>query len=212
MINFLSGTVKAIGSDFVILLTNSGVGYHVFTTQFIVGNVKVGNSLDLFIETIVKENEIKLFGFKSYKEVVWFNSFIKISGVGAKIALLILSTFSISEIINALENQDKNIFLSIGGVGDKLATRLVNEMKKDPKKNSSLLLSTIIEGEEAYKEENIIVNKNIERSVIQEASMALENLGFNKNSINKIILKIFNENQDIKIEDLIKLTLKSLKD
>lgn len=210
MISFLTGTVKVSGGDFIVLLAGS-VGYQVFVTRSTVINSQVGSKLDLFIETVVKENEITLFGFQSYKELVWFKSFIKISGVGAKIALLILSTFPLNQIVSSIENQDKNFFLSVSGIGDKLATRLINEAKKEPKKNSTFLLSIKVDGETLEEDTQALETPQFNRSIVLEAINALENLGFNKNSIQPYVVKIFNENKDIKIEELIKLSLKELK-
>jgi Holliday junction DNA helicase RuvA len=209
MIGFLEGEIKAIGEDFLLVKTSGGVGYVVFCPAGILAKQSLGNSTSLFIETIVKEDSITLFGFETYKELIWFRSLLKVSGVGAKIALLILSSFKINDIIFAIENGQKDFFTSISGVGDKLAVRLAGEMKKEPKKNASVLTSTLISN---YTHEEEKAPESASFNLVRDASLALESLGFAKQNAYSVCLSAFNENPQISLSDLIKLGLKNLKE
>lgn len=210
MIGFIEGDVKIVGEDFLMIQTAGGVGYNVFVTSTLLSQVSINSKVSLFVETLVKEDSITLFGFQAYQELIWFKSLIKVSGVGSRIAMLILSSFKMIDIISALENQDKEFFTSISGIGEKLAIRLVNELKKEPKKNANTMLSVSLEKLEKVEEVKVSTSSSV--SLVKDASSALESLGFAKNLAHSVALKIFTENQDITLNDLIKLSLKSLKD
>lgn len=207
MIGYLEGKVKALGEDWLIIKTEGGVGYTVFSPATLLAKASLEQNLSIFIETIVREDSITLFGFASFKELAWFKSLLKVSGVGAKTALLILSSFQIGDIIYAIENEQKDFFTSVSGIGEKLAVRLVNEMKKEPKKNTQIITSTIISN---YKHEEETPQISVKSSVVRDATLALEALGFQKYASNTACLAIFNENPKIELNELIKLALKRL--
>ena len=99
MIAKLRGIVDHVGLDHVII-DISGVGYLVYCPIKVIENLSPLGDLDeLLIETIVREDQITLYGFKSEKEKYWFNSLIKVQSVGAKTAINGLSVLSIEEII-----------------------------------------------------------------------------------------------------------------
>jgi Holliday junction DNA helicase RuvA len=205
MIGFLSGKIKLIGEDFIILQTDGGVGYTVFCLGTFLAKISLKQEVEIFIETIVKEDSITLFGFQSFKELTWFQSFIKVSGIGSRTALSILSAFPINDIIFAIENAQPDFFTSIKGIGEKVATRVINEMKKEPKKNTAILTTTIVAG----KVEETPQNSSISNAV-GEAILVLEALGYQKPAAYKAAISIFNENPEISINDLVKLSLKKI--
>jgi Holliday junction DNA helicase RuvA len=208
MIGFIEGEVKIIAEDSLVIKTSGGVGYTVFTPSTIIAKTTLNEKVNLFIETIVKEDSITLFGFLSHVELLWFRSLLKVSGVGARIALLILSSFKVGDIVLAIETQDKEAFTTVSGIGEKLAIRLITELKKEPKKNTGIRLSTTIY---EYEEDVENTKEYKTNTIIKEASLALESLGFHRSSIQNVVLKLYEENPSASLSEIIKLSLKQLK-
>jgi Holliday junction DNA helicase RuvA len=129
MIGKLKGIVDSYGEDFVILDVQ-GVGYVVHcsarTLQKLPG---AGEAAALAIETQVREDSIRLFGFSSDAERDWFRLLQSVQGVGAKVALAILSILAPGELAAAVATQDKAMVARASGVGPKLAARIVAELK-----------------------------------------------------------------------------------
>ncbi len=129
MIGKLSGVIDSYGDDFIILDVN-GVGYVVqCSTRTRQSLPKIGEAASLAIETQVREDAIRLFGFASDAERDWFRLLQSVQGVGAKVALAILGIFSPADLGSALAMQDKAMVSRAPGVGPKLAARIVAELK-----------------------------------------------------------------------------------
>ena len=129
MIGKLKGIIDRYGDDFVILDVN-GVGYVVQCSARTLQKLpQPGEAASLAIETQVREDAIRLFGFTSDAERDWFRLLQTVQGVGAKVALAILSTLSVGELGTAVGTQDKAMIGRAPGVGPKLAQRLVSELK-----------------------------------------------------------------------------------
>lgn len=134
MIGSLHGVVAAIGEE-TTLIEVGGVGYLVQAGARTLGRLRVGEAVKLFIETHVREDAIRLFGFASEEERAWFAHLQTIPGVGAKVALGILDAMPTDALIDAIAVQDKAAFARANGVGPKLAARLATELaaKQGPK-------------------------------------------------------------------------------
>jgi len=134
MIGSLHGTVAAIGEESA-LVEVGGVGYVVHAGGRTLGRLGVGAPARLYIETHVREDAIKLYGFESEEERAWFAHLQTIPGVGAKVALGILDAMPPAVLIDAIALQDKAAFARANGVGPKLAARLAQELaaKQGPK-------------------------------------------------------------------------------
>lgn len=134
MIGSLSGTVAAIGED-TALIEVGGVGYLVQASGRTLGHLSVGAPAKLSIETHVREDAIRLFGFDGEEERAWFAHLQTIPGVGAKVALGILDAMPPEVLTDAIALQDKAAFARANGVGPKLAARLATELaaKQGPK-------------------------------------------------------------------------------
>lgn len=129
MIGKLKGVVDSYGEDFVILDVQ-GVGYVVHcSTRTLQKLPQAGEAAALAIETQVREDSIRLFGFSSDAERDWFRLLQSVQGVGAKVALAILSILSPGELAGAIAGQDKAMVARASGVGPKLAARIVAELK-----------------------------------------------------------------------------------
>jgi Holliday junction DNA helicase RuvA len=134
MIGSLSGIVAAVGEE-TALIEVGGVGYVVSAGGRTLGRLSVGAPVRLYIETHVREDAIRLFGFAAEEERAWFAHLQTIPGVGAKVALSILDAMPPEALIDAIALQDKAAFARANGVGPKLAARLATELaaKQGPK-------------------------------------------------------------------------------
>ena len=129
MIGKLKGLIESYGQDYVILDVG-GVGYEVHcsarTLQELPG---IGQPATLSIETHVREDQIRLFGFVTEIEREWFRLLQTVQGVGAKVALSVLGTLKASELASAIAMRDKAMVARAPGVGPKVAERIVTELK-----------------------------------------------------------------------------------
>lgn len=128
MIGKLKGTIDGVGEDY-ILVDVHGVGYLVHASSRTLQGLNTGEAVTLFIETHVREDAIRLFGFTTEVEREWFRLLQTVQGVGSKVALAILSVLSGGEIATAIGTQDKAMIGRAPGVGPKLAQRIVTELK-----------------------------------------------------------------------------------
>ena len=129
MIGKLKGLIDSYGEDYVSLDVQ-GVGYQVHcASRTLQALPSAGEAAVLSIETYVREDQIKLFGFRSDVEREWFRLLQTVQGVGAKVALAVLSTLSPSDLANAIALRDKAAVARTPGVGAKVAERIVTELK-----------------------------------------------------------------------------------
>jgi Holliday junction DNA helicase RuvA len=129
MIGKLKGLIDEVGEESLILDVN-GVGYVVAASARTLRNLPaIGQAATLHIETQVREDAIRLYGFLAEAERDWFRLLQGVQGVGAKVALAILGVLSSAELANAIALQDKAMVARAQGVGPKLAARIVLELK-----------------------------------------------------------------------------------
>lgn len=128
MIGKLRGKVDAIGESFCIIDVG-GVGYEVQASARALRDMKVGDDVSLTIDTHVREDAIRLFGFASEVERSWFRTLQNVQGVGAKVALGLLGTLSPQDLANAIALGDWASVEQAPGIGKKLAQRIVAELK-----------------------------------------------------------------------------------
>ena len=129
MIGKLKGIVDGVDEEGLIIDVN-GVGYVVAASARTLRNLPaIGQAATLHIETQVREDAIRLFGFLTEGERDWFRLLQSVQGVGAKVALAILGVLSSAELSGAIASQDKAMVARAPGVGPKLAARIVLELK-----------------------------------------------------------------------------------
>jgi Holliday junction DNA helicase RuvA len=128
MIGKLTGRVDFVGSDHVIIDVG-GVGYLVHCPSTTLAKLSVGATTSLAIETKVSEEAIRLYGFLAADEREWFRLLQTVQGVGARVALSVLSALKLNELERAVVLGDKAAVGRAQGVGPKLATRIVTELK-----------------------------------------------------------------------------------
>ncbi len=172
MIGKLKGLIDSYGEDFVILDVN-GVGYVVQCSSRTLQKLpKVGEAASLAIETQVREDAIRLFGFTSDAERDWFRLLQSVQGVGAKVALAILGVLGPGELGTAIGTQDKTAVSRAPGVGPKLAARIVAELKdKAPALSAVDPVVARLAGEDEAKGAP---------KPVQDAISALVNLGYGR--------------------------------
>jgi Holliday junction DNA helicase RuvA len=171
MIGKLRGTVDAIGESFCIIDVN-GVGYEVQCSARALRNLKMGDDVSLTIDTHVRDDAIRLFGFASEVERTWFRTLQNVQGVGSKVALALLGTLGPAELANAIALGDWALVEQSPGVGKKLAQRIVAELKdKAPALSVAglKLPGSVADGEAAVAPES---------DAAAEAMSALTNLGY----------------------------------
>ncbi len=129
MIGKLTGAIDSMGEDFVILDV-LGVGYLVHCSARTLQELPaVGETVALAIETHVREDQIRLFGFLSGSEREWFRLLQTVQGVGAKVAMAVLSTLRPADLASAVAMRDKAVITRAPGVGSRVAERIVTELK-----------------------------------------------------------------------------------
>lgn len=172
MIGKLTGKVDAIGESFLIIDVN-GVGYEVQASSRTLRNLKIGDVVSLTIDTHVREDAIKLFGFQSELERSWFRTLQTIQGVGSKVALALLGIMSPQDLANAIALGNSAAVEEAPGIGKKLAQRIVLELKdKAPALSvAGLHVPVAADGPAAVAP--------VQGHAAAEAISALTNLGYN---------------------------------
>ena len=195
MIAKLTGRVDYIGEDFLILDVN-GVGYRVFCSAKTLSQLSVRQEgVALFIDTQVREDAIRLFGVKTLEEKDWYDKLITVQGVGAKVALAILSVLDPQELSLTFASQNAKVLTRASGVGPKLAQRIVAELKgKAP-------LSVGVSAPSGAP---------LSDSPANEAVSALSNLGYGHSEVALIVSQIAIQMPNASTEMLINATLKEL--
>ena len=198
MIAKLTGELIAKAPSHIILDVH-GVGYEVLiplSTYFALPELQASLSLNVF--THVREDAIQLFGFLTVSEKNAFVMLTSITGVGGKLALSMLSTLSVSDLITAIQTNDEDKLSSVPGIGKKSASRIILELKDKV----------------AYLEDSdsILPVKPILPAQIQDdAISALVNLGYRPRDVKDIITKICrDQTTPLLLDDLIREALKQL--
>lgn len=171
MIAQLRGVVARVSDDSAVIDVN-GVGYLVFCSSRTLGQIPArGETVALEIETHVREDHIHLYAFAETDEGDWFRLLTKVQGVGARVALAILSAVEPDMLLQAVSAQDKTPLTRASGVGPKLAGRIVTELKD---KVGGLALAP-------FKPANTAASGSAAAASIgEEAVSALVNLGYSR--------------------------------
>lgn len=199
MIAKLKGILDSTGDGFLILDVN-GVGYRVFCSNKTLAKMpSVGQAAALLIETQVREDHIHLFGFADALEKGWFSLLTTVQGVGAKVALAILSVLSSEELSMAVLSGDSKSITRANGVGPKLAVRIVTELKG--KAGGFEAAGTASPDGAAAVSENV--------SAVNDAVSALVNLGYARMDAAMAVNKAWKaRGKDAAVSDLIRDALK----
>ena len=203
MIGKLKGLIDSYGEDYVILEVG-GVGYQVHcSSRTLQALPSPGEAAVLSIETYVREDQIKLFGFRTDTEREWFRLLQTVQGVGAKVALAVLSTLPPAELANAIALRDKAAVSRTPGVGPKVAERIVSELKDKAPAFANVDPAVVrLQGDLAERRAPLPVS---------EAVSALVNLGYGEIQASAAIATAVRAAGDkATTESLIRLGLKEL--
>lgn len=201
MIARLTGKIDQCGSDWAVIDV-SGVGYLVFCSARTLGRLAPGEAISLIIETHVREDHIHLYGFAEQSERDWFKLLTTVQGVGAKVALAILSVLSADQLVQAIAAADKATISRAPGVGPKLAVRLLSELK-DKVANMALGPVAAVGGQAA--------SQGAISGTISEAVSALVNLGYSaSDALSAVSNAAAKLGEDCPLEELIRAGLGEL--
>jgi holliday junction DNA helicase RuvA len=199
----LTGTLDEVGEDTVILDVG-GVGYLIYcsgrTLSALPGR---GEALRFEIETHVREDHIHLYGFLEKSERDWFRLLTTVQGVGARVALAILSVLTPELLTQAVAAQDKAAVVRANGVGPKLAQRIVSELK-DKVGGMALGPSTAAQGGKAGE------SHNADAGIAEDAVSALVNLGYGRSDAFTAVAKATRNGEANDVGGLIRLALREL--
>lgn len=205
MLAYIKGTLEMKMTEYVVIDVG-GLGYKIFMSE--VGIEKLGNigeNVKVHTYYRVREDDISIYGFNTLEELKMFELLLGVSGVGAKTALAMLAVCEPSEFALAVIAEDVKTLTGIPGIGPKSAKRMILELKDKMKKEQQVeAIKNQIENKEPTKLQKAIENSD----KIEEATAALQVLGYNKKEIDKAFEKA--EIQDKTTEELIKIGLKLL--
>ncbi len=188
MIGKLQGFVDYIGDGFIILMV-SGVGYKVYTPEIFA----LKDNISLWIETVVREDSIRLFGFSNLAGQNLFNMLTGVSGVGPKVAMAILGTIKTDTLLTAIATGDAKTIATAPGVGKKVAEKIIVELKS---KVGGVSFSTSFDKEMA--------------GTLPDLLSALESLGYKRMDIVDMAQKLVSQNPSADVAKLIPMALKEI--
>lgn len=202
MIGKLKGTIEEIGEDHVLVDVH-GVCYVAFCSARTLSKLgSAGEACVLFIETYVREDQFKLFGFMTVLEREWFSLLQSVQGVGAKVALAVLSTLTPPELANAIALQDRTAVSRAPGVGPKVAMRIVTELKNKAPAYAGEAINI------ALKQE---IGEGVASAPVADAVSALTNLGYSRDqAANAVAAAMKTAGEGADSAKLIRLGLKEL--
>lgn len=203
MIGKLKGTVEEIGEDYVLVDVH-GVCYVAHCSSRTLSKLGgVGEAVVLFIETYVREDQFRLFGFTTALEREWFRLLQIVQGVGSKVALGVLSTLTPAELANAIALQDKTTISRAPGVGPKVAIRILTELKsKAPAFAGEASISIGLKQE---------LGEGVAPAPVSDAVSALTNLGYSRDqAASAVAAALKNGGEGADSARLIRLGLKEL--
>ena len=216
MISWISGELVELwqaNQKFFVLINCQGLGYEIQILESFFLKLKTNQisskTITLWIKHIKKEDSDLLFGFKSKDQKNFFIEILNIRGVGSQIGMGILNKFSIKELINAINTQNKKLICSVPGIGQKMSERLILELKSKFKNQIQI---------EEEKSKDEFLNKNTEiNKMLDDLQLTLKSLNYTKYEIQSILPIIIKETDDhtkkeknTSFENLLKLAMNYL--
>ena len=193
MYAFFKGKIDKIYSNRIILDVND-IGYEIYIPESDIYTLNIGEMVKIYTYLHVREDEMKLFGFKSSESLEFFKKLITVSGVGPKAAVGIISKVDTESLCVAIATENIAALKSVPGIGPKMAQKIIFELK------DKVLKEKVDEIQNKVKEK---INPNIE-----EATTALEVLGYTQKQIKEVLEKI--DIKDDNVEDIIRKVLKQM--
>jgi Holliday junction DNA helicase RuvA len=192
MITTLKGKVELLGADWAVIQVN-GIGYKVFMSTATLSQIQNAAEVRLFTHLQVREDALTLFGFTAFEELGIFETMLDVSGIGARLALALLSAFKADELATIIATGNADMLCTVPGVGKKTASRIVLELKD---KVARSWAATPAGG-----------NGTIDNDVLA----ALTALGYSGAEAARAVVNL-PKNAELSLEDKIKLALSGLSD
>jgi Holliday junction DNA helicase RuvA len=208
MIAKLTGIVDSTALSHMIVDVG-GVGYLVNASSRTLSRMGgKGAGVSLLIETVVREDQFTLYGFCDAAEKEWFQILCTVQGVGPKAAMAILSAVSPEQLPTVIASQDKSALRQADGVGEKLAVRIVTELKE---KAGKMALGTAATHQAQDARKGGKVEATLPRSASNDAVSALVNLGYGRAEAFGAVTNVVREKgEEVALGDLIRESLKEL--
>lgn len=197
MIDYVKGEIGSLNPAVCVVECN-GVGYGVNITLNTFNALQGQKQVRLYIYEAIREDAFQLFGFLTEQERALFMLLISVSGVGAGTARMILSSYSVDELVNAISHEDVNAIKRVKGIGLKSAQRIIVDLK-DKVMEIAAGGSMPMSGSVGAKNE-----------VAEEAVAALVALGFQQAASAKVVEKIVKDEPELKVGAVVKKAMKSL--
>lgn len=194
MIGFISGEVKQVFSNSIIVGDKVGYLVNIQSDQ-----IKIGDDVDIFCHTVVRENDISIWGFLSQGDLELFKLLINVSGVGPKIAQSLLSSLGKDRVVTSIYSNNPE-GLKTPGVGAKIAQKIVIELKDKISNLSEKSDSELLESSNSLEN----------TGVYSESLLALQNLGYREQDIKDKIIKHLKENPEYKTQEVILRVLQDI--
>ena len=178
-----------------VLLNCQGLGYEIQILDSFFNNLKTNKrsniKITLWIKHIKKEDSDLLFGFETKDQKNFFIQILNIRGIGSQIGMGLLNKFSISEVINAINTQNKKLISSVPGIGQKMTERLILELKNKFKNEFKI--------EEVKNKEEFFIDNNEFKKIVGDLQLTLKSLNYTKKEINRILPNIIQETKKIEL-------------
>ncbi|KZL93761.1 Holliday junction branch migration protein RuvA [Clostridium magnum] len=195
MYEYIKGTYAGMNKDYIVV-ENNGIGYKIHTSGSTLAQIpKIDEEIKLYLQQIVREDFIGLYGFLTTEELNMFKLLLTINGVGAKAALSLLSISNVNNLKYAILSSDEKTITRAPGIGKKMAQRIILELKDKIKPDELVAIG----GEEILSEENT--------GNVLEALEALIALGYTEKEAQKVLDSV---NKSDTLENIIKNSLRLL--
>lgn len=202
MYEYIKGKYIGINKDYIIL-ENNGIGYKIFTSGATMSSLpKVGEEITLYVEQIVREDFLGLYGFDTREELAMFKLLLSINGVGAKAALSLLSISRVNNLKYAIIMEDEKHICRAPGIGKKTAGRIILELKDKLKKENM-----VVEKDSDGNNNTFTASEVTYGNSLNEALEALLSLGYSEKEAELALKKV---NKEETVENIIKDCLKVL--
>lgn len=198
MIDYIKGIIKDAGENYIVV-ENNGIGYRVFTSMNTIGDIQDGDEIKIYADMVVREDDISLYGFYEKNELKMFRMLNKVSGIGSKLALAVLSTIDYSDVARCIASEDSVSLTSVSGVGKKTAQRIILDLKEKVIKEFGE-----IEVLDKTKQDRMVLSNGEHRDALD----ALMALGYSRTDAAASVQYVYEDG--MKAQQIIKEALKSL--
>lgn len=199
MIGYISGKILEVSDTSVLILASSWVGYDIGINEISFATLATREEAELYVYHHITEWGQSLFGFTTLQEKQLFTELIKISGVGWKVALQILSLGK-HRLIEALQNDDKKTIESIKGIGKKMAEKIVLELKDKPFVTSHISTGT--------ENKSTTEQTTLPATLLENITGTLQNMWYQNRDIERVLLQVPSEYSSL--EEILPFVIKEL--